>query len=775
MLNTFIGRKKYITEFEAYLAMATTEDAGELIQGDLIRYSGQSGIGKSTLLRRLSEVCDHKEKPYCWLDIDGLELPSGQDILFELARSSRQFPVARKIVLEQNNQKTNNNDELTLTEQFNYQENTVQTILSTLKTFDPTPNTALTNLLHAGVDFTQGVLKRKAEQVEQDVLRNSELFLLNILKNAGKKRPIIFFDGYEHLYRQNQKISSRIKFTGNTAREWSNKQTPRAQWIESLAIFLQNNGWIVVMAGRTYIDDKNTTMLERFSYAEITEAVELKAQQEKTFANLIKNPASKERLIQLLSQLSFEGNPLWLLIAMNLVENLLAQGDTLEKLQSDPDYLQDCFETKPLDDLEEFGDIEHSSCKLNLLSQLTPDDPSLETQAWMLAIPRVLDENILKLLFGEDAGKITTAYRLVGAFSERGKQYKLHEEIRDLLLAYARSKNLLNTTNTKKIHQQLFECLVCWNDFDLHTLKTQAGKKRSETERLEHNKQNPWMLEASYHGVMRDIFCTRNGVTPTEFWEYLGHSISLSYLVKFRVSTNNLSNKQINDLLTIFKDEKIKFTNIFGEKTSAALSKALATGKALSIYDLSYWQEKLKIATPEAGDYLGLAQAYDTHGFTEDEINTYDELMTRYGESSQSNIKAHILSALSNSVEMLMVLKRYTFALKRLDKVLLQTDHSQQESAIMSFLKWLIYQLSPDLAEMDKMNKSKVVASIQALDDSVVFSWGFSELMPLVDSLKSEKSKQHALCFINYFEQHADKAVLIKLNSSSKCNTSRFK
>ena len=552
MLNQFIGRKQQLDDFKAHLAVASSSENNQT-NGGVIAYQGAPGIGKSTLLRKFQSICNTQEHPYCRLDMNGVPFSQGLEILFELSRSAYCFPQARSIAMQQEAQ--NNGDHNNLSKQWEYQEETINTVMSALEKIDPAGG-IVANLIHAGIDFGQGWINRKqgekqaqqiSKQLEQQIAQNSEMFLLNILANAVKnlpQTPICFIDSYEHLFRSNQKITSRIEFDPlnlETVREGNFKEIPIANWMTQFIHFLQGNGWLIVVAGRTiqnsiiktnnpqhYVEIKE---LERFKSDEITQAIEATP----SFKQLLdsadspqQKQASLENLLNLLIKLSFNGNPLWLIIAMNLVESLLQQGDTLEQLQQYPDYLQQCFESKALDDFDSESGIENSKSKLDLLERLyanttnssKSDNRKLLDQVWKIALPRILDDNLVIMLLDnnrEKARELIKINRMVGAFISQEeqiskptlsppqgaqrpqiklKQYRFHEEIRDLLLFYMRSdacaEKQQNKEISKQLHGKIFAYLVQQNQFDLSQLSTKFDQRLTAQEKIKNNQQTSW-------------------------------------------------------------------------------------------------------------------------------------------------------------------------------------------------------------------------------------------------------------------------------------------
>ena len=253
----FIGRESYLDDFRGHL-----KAAGET--GFIVRYRGQAGIGKSTLLKRFAEICDEQDHPYCSLNLDGVGFSSGQQFLFEIARSARNFPDARALAAQHQSSGSN------LQKNLKYHEETINTVMGALEKVDPTGGIAA-NLIHTVIDFGQGVLNRKtaekkAKELANAAFQNSELFLLNVLAKVGEKHPVCFLDGYEHLFQYNHKLTSRIEYTldGRQVREFNQSEIVLAKWVKDLVQFLERHGWLIITAGRSYAteqDENNSELL----------------------------------------------------------------------------------------------------------------------------------------------------------------------------------------------------------------------------------------------------------------------------------------------------------------------------------------------------------------------------------------------------------------------------------------------------------------------------------------------------------------------------------
>ncbi|HGG58857.1 MAG TPA: ATP-binding protein, partial [Gammaproteobacteria bacterium] len=618
-MRQFIGRKSLLQAFENRL---------DLDEGRVLRYIGAPGIGKSALLREFRKRCESRKRPYLWLNLENAaELPSGQEILFELGRSAHGFPAARRAALRQPDEGAG--------DALNRYDNTFDKLADAAKLADPGGG-ALIALGRAAVQLAQNLLGPRAGDDIDSAIANSERYLLQTLAAApgaegGCRHPVAFFDTYEHLLSGDQRFISRVEFDGGDAREGIQRQIHAAQWMRELGEFLVANGWIVVIAGRYLVNERDAERLPHLDRNEIAEALEANP----AFTDWL--PARREPLLDLLGQLSFGGNPLWLSIAMNLLERQLTDGDTPERLQADPDYLRQCFEQPgPDDTLAALEGIEHSACKLHLLQRLNRDNPELEAHGWRIALPRVLDNGILRCLYPrEQAEQLLTHYRRAGAFDEANRhRFRLHEEIRDLLLAYARAKGYLETQETRGLHCRILQYLFEQHDFDPDAPEYQDDDA-------------PWLLEAAYHAVQVKSELRRHGVRREAFWNHLGGSASLPASKKLRIAIQPHDQWQIQGLIAVLEKETDGWNRMFGPTTTEALSQALRDGSAKNINDLGFWRQRVA-EVGLAGDYYGLAQILDTFDDKEDAIAAYNALLTRFVDSDAPEIQVRCAMALLN-------------------------------------------------------------------------------------------------------------------------------
>ena len=635
----FIGREIWLQRFQDYLKQD---------QGIIWRITGQPGIGKSTLLRRFEHACDAIERPNVWLDMEGFLPAHGLDVLATLAGSARYFDT----------EKTNKTLKEKVGEGFKTATSGLVGVLELAKDFIPGGELAA-SAAKMVVDLAEGVAGNAAQISEHEAAAHPELYLLNALAAAGAngKKPVCLVDTYEHVLRADLKITSRLMFGYGQLREGQEKVMPLSAWLAEVFDYLESKGWRIVMVGRSIPRSKTDDNLPRFSRAEILEA----AHNRPALRDYL--PTQESAIANVLTTLSFDGNPLWLQVAMNLLENLLAEGKDLEQLAQQPDYLHDCFEEEDPFDLGAYDGIEHGRCKLALFNTLTRHIDGLEDQAWKIALPRVLDKGIVLQLFEpQQANAILHNFKIAGVFRVSGQQFTLHEEIRDLLLAYARSKGWLDTDATRALHGKLWDYL---NSFYLGKLPLELRAKVSrgglnaanfETIAAQLSEYFPlnWMLEACYHRVMSLAELPGNTVTPVQFWQGVGGSV-LPPLAKWWVMENLPDNSafQVSALTKIFSDELVNLRKTYGEETAQALRQTQLAGHTDVVNDIAFWECRIqKYALP--GDYIGCAKALLNKGgklsdnAPEGAIAVFDSMLQRFGDSTVPGVQEVCAMTLHN-------------------------------------------------------------------------------------------------------------------------------
>ena len=800
-MQQFIGRESWLKEFQ---------QKREAKKGEIWKIEGHSGLGKSTLLRQgFAEQCIASEHIYTLLDMEDLSLSSGLEVLSELVNNATFLDVenANKTLKEKTG------------EWFGAIGKTVSSATDLSKDLYP-GGSAVAALTKLGINALSSTADSAANMSERAAQEHPERYLLEILGAIGESRPVLLVDSYEHLLATESDISSSIVFENHRILERTEKDYALQIWLNDLFSYLQNTGWLVVIAGQkipsisTGLENKSQ-QLERFSIKEIIDAVSQHPYLDSVFID------HKGTLPHVLSTLSFGGNPLWLRLGMNLLEDLLRDGEDLNRLKDDTEYLQQCFYKGHSPNIDAFsafldddshlsGHIEHAKSKLKLIDGFAKPIGGLDENIWKIALPRQLDEGIINVLFPEDDGlSIAKRFQKAGVFRQPDRanpQPRLHEEIRDLLLAYAENNNWLDTKETRLIHNSLWEHI---NQQNIQKLtepfqqqltreglnKLAATKKKKPfdalIEALSSSGSLQWMAEASYHRALSWQGTEDKKITGNDFWLAVGSSASLNPVEKWRVVeqlVDNLSTYQIKGLLKVFNEEFDRWKNMFSKDIAVALQKEEALGNTGVIWNEYFWSNRIE-KFGQSGDYLGLAEAlgqnkklkrsiaaYDDlitrfsesdlqntqkhcaqalvyKGFRlgqldkpEAAINTYDALIEYYGESKSPSIRNICLNANANTIEPLICFGNSHQATLRIKHVIEMSTPDSQYQAIMPFLHWIAEpSLDPKLA----------LTAILNFDEKVVFEWSWDDIKPALLEL-SPSEQVIAECYINFFSHHND-------------------
>jgi tetratricopeptide (TPR) repeat protein len=546
-MRYFIGRKKELEKFEQLLKGT---------KGELWAIQAGSGVGKSTLLRRFWQVLQEKQHPALFLNIEDLtvdnKLPKANDWLLLLARLSNiphlqmtvdkiagQFPEKLSEIKQLADILKPSMQQLgdSLKNEFwdkKVNELSVGDYIEIGKSTIAKPFVAAQQLFQS--------LKTKKQQAEQQFIKdNLELFLLQAFLEASKKHSVFLIDTFEHLLTNTpiamQTLECDIDFA-TQKRHLNPKQQTFAQWLSNLLEMLKESGAIVIVAGRQLAHWRHQQEeLPLFNEQEILEAAQNHSEiLRKTCA---KHPIETQHV---LLKLSFEGNPLWLQVGLNLLADLLNEGQDITKLAQSNTELQACFERPKIQFVTD--NIEHASCKLTLFNHVTRHVANFEEQGWKLALPRLLNDQILQCLFGDQWEDLKKLYINAGILPfKHSVFYRLHEEIRDLLLAYAKHKKWLETPQTREIHQQL-------------AIYYQENTEKSNDEK------ELFFLESAYHHVFSSDRLDQLGFSSETFWDLFGKSLSFDPKEKWEIITSlsQQSDLQIQGLINDLNNE-LKYIN----------------------------------------------------------------------------------------------------------------------------------------------------------------------------------------------------------------------
>ena len=325
----------------------------------------------------------------------------------------------------------------------------------------------------------------RKQESDKAKLGDPELYLLKALKQDCKQQPLIFIDTYERLQAASEISQQKISSHYSRPHEHldPNKASISLQdWLERFLPFLQQQGAIIIIAGRkTGYWQAQAHSLEHFDDAEI-----LASAGSSQHADLQQAVAEDpQAVLSVLKQLSFDGIPLWLQLAINFVILELSKGKTI-KMLAEMDNLNNLFDNPVIDADLDSANIENAYCKLALFKRVMQHNLEIADQAWQMALPRRLDKVVLQVLFGERADTLHEAFVKAGLLpaeriTNEDQVFRLHNEIRDLLLAYARYKKWLEAEECKVLHKKL---------------------ANSFAQRYQQQPQAQWLLERLYHELM---------------------------------------------------------------------------------------------------------------------------------------------------------------------------------------------------------------------------------------------------------------------------------
>jgi hypothetical protein len=349
----------------------------------------------------------------------------------------------------------------------------------------------------------------------------------------------------------------------------------------------------------------------------------------------------------------------------------LAEGKDLAQLAQQPDHLHACFETDDPFDTGAYDGIEHGRCKLTLINTLTRHIGDLEDQAWKIALPRVLDKGIVMQLFArQQANAILHNFKLAGVLRVAGQQFTLHEEIRDLLLAYARSKGWLDTDDTRALHGKLWDYLNQTHDKDFDSYPP------------------VWMAEACYHRIMSGVGLLDKQIDPKTFWWELGGATDFSLPQKWGIVkiSPNKTQIEINHLREKLIEKKRRLYQILGTEVVDRLHTDLSEAVVFSPWEFSYWQQRVK-DWGLAGDYYVLQHIQEQ---PVEKIQIIDQMLDIYSDSLLPVIQEQCANALYNKGWVLAnKLNDPTGAVTVYDELLHRATATPPSPACRSSVRWL--------------------------------------------------------------------------------------
>ncbi|OSM01792.1 putative tetratricopeptide repeat protein,ATPase [Magnetofaba australis IT-1] len=418
-----------------------------------------------------------------------------------------------------------------------------------------------------------------------------ELALMKRLEAlAAGGKLVVVVDTFERIYRWRGEIPTALDFSGAEPRAMDETTKNPQEWLHNLLQQLAKSGALVIAAGRQthplraseFADapdgGENLNALAPFTYDEMLRMARGISPLLNTEAD---KPGGEEQLGKALVNLSFEGNPLWLRVGINFLEQYAQEQGGLESLPTEHS-LQECFGQEPLGPTY-VHNVTHSACKLALLNRVLGHTAPDLNVAWRVALPQWLEPEALAIVLGEQKEAITDAFIGAGLFPPHARRHILHDEVRDLLIAFAKKKNLLNTEETRDLHRRLAQWLSSHD----------AAKSDQQT-----------TLAILRHRTLGSEHLHALGLNGGTFWEALEHSIYMNVESKSKLIADlpNRSKEQIESLQESLAKERQLGEEVFGQTAFRMLRKRVESGKATDIVSAASTPNTWRDYTQENGN-----------------------------------------------------------------------------------------------------------------------------------------------------------------------------
>jgi tetratricopeptide (TPR) repeat protein len=528
--------------------------------GKLVFVHGHGGVGKSTLLKQTLQFgAKELQLASVFINLQGNNFESFVGILLDedvtTVKNCPRFEEVRNLILKE--------PKLLYHILDSYDKETKRA----LQAFDLEDNPSFGLLIGAIYDLVKFVSKLKGKALEKkkkELLNYTELALLNALVEDFENKGLFIVDTFEKI--KNLNIKSKINFleSGEISGKLIEKNYQFRYYIEGL-IYLLVEKCTFIIAGRNNRKDLEMGKeiptkyiqefeLKEFSYKDI----------KKYFSSYSQNhqlsmPSTEQ--LQLIEELT-NGNPLLVTLFPRIAEEY-AGWDELDYAEMQRRISTD----------DKYGLLFYLTDRV--LSHLNKDNTD---KLWKLVIPRVLTEDIKKLLLGENSRMLTD---LVDAgLASKGsawdsEKYQLHDDVHRAILNHSQRtyKNGFcswhDSDEVKTLHQALI------NFFNQNDLKGVNCE-----------------FEIGYHNIMlRKNFENEFETSRDEFALAVMGSILLSYDNKLNIFSkiqNNSDELDISGLIKQLQDEKHSVLSEINRDLYHALTQHVAQGKNnLGIYDIT--------------------------------------------------------------------------------------------------------------------------------------------------------------------------------------------
>lgn len=666
----------------------------------------------------------------------------------------------------------------------------------------PLIETAVEFLLHIArhgsgmknLEEAAGLLEGNNNQKSVQAAGNPENLLLEALIKDCKLQPVIFVDAYECLLEESQIFVRKIDCNYSKFNRWQggNKECLLySEWLVRLLQLLRQQGALLIVAGiRLDGWQENPCELKNFSDQEIVEFA----------ATMELNPYIDENRVavaRILSMLSFGGNPLWLRLACHFLLLELKNGKDLIQLIH-VDVVEDFLSVSRTGNGA--GSSEYNGCKLALLNRVMPPN---QEKLWLVALSRQLDSEIFNCLFDTQGEILRYALNNFGllAASSMGNGYKrLHSEIRELLLNYARSEGFLDSFDSKNMHRRLaalYQHRHLQQGFENNALLVEqlyhqlmAGS--SADAELEHIEQ-PFLLVAlskalediGEYSRMTQVFFRLISIAPDheQAWYSLGTTLSKQGYYREAIVAYQKQLHLVPEHEASWKNMGFAFYQI-GEVEQAVnsyqkniaiipdhtqawedITTALFEKSRLQ-KNIDNYRQKLTENPEHETAYYNMGVAFKKLGRLEEAIDAYKRqleinpqhdrawnnlgtslfLQGSYAEARMAFVKALeinpiYLYALTNDAELALVQNDVARCRKNVEAILKLVGDKTEEFVVCPFLLWLA---SPE------KSYQPILQAIESRQPKNYFNWNFDSLETVIQRLSFPK-QEIARSFISYF------------------------
>lgn len=465
----------------------------------------------------------------------------------------------------------------------------------------------------------------------------AELSLLYGLVQQGAQGAVLLVDSADYMQSEALRIDSALNLasleTGHPSMQGASQSHLLVDFLAALIQLLAQNGWRVVVAGRTVPDilplgKRASLTLTGLDIAQI-------AQDWPVLHSL-------GQTAEAMHAASLGGQPLWL----NILISVLAARQQDDSSQAGSKPLLADFDTADAAD----NDINCADypIKSNILSRLLASQGRDMAQASRLALPLTLSIRRLQALFpDEDATALLRDLHHAGLlvlFDNNDESVRLHDAVRDTLLHWSRTNGREMTKTYRDDHRVLLEVLKQERP-DLADLSWLNGVAEPEQDallqmRFASGDAVQWSREATRHACLasqRVHVCLRG--QNREFLAGLMQSIGFHPKDWWLIASSleKLNRHQLGNYFNSWSEESQARIQRFGDAISKRLMRSIRLGELDDTSSVDWWLQCVQAEQHHPSAYYGLFSQnpvwIQTIGFTAETIRKHAETMLAHQPS----------------------------------------------------------------------------------------------------------------------------------------------